>query len=89
MDFEEDLLIAGLSAVKEQYSSEIKELFNVDVIVPTKPFPRIKLEDLYKELEKNYNFVMNYEDVGDMNSESEKLASKKEHSTIKEKMEFQ
>ena len=76
MNFEEDLFIAGLSAVKEKYGNEIKELFNVDVIVPTKPFPRIKLEELYIELENKYGFKMNYEDVGDMNSESEKLASK-------------
>ncbi len=75
MDFEEDLLIAGLTKVKEEYGNEIKELFNVDVVVPKKPFPRIKLEELYKELEKKYNFKMNYEDVGDMNAESEKLAS--------------
>lgn len=76
MDFEEDLLIAGITAVKETYGDEIKNIFGVDVIIPTKPFPRIKLEDLYKELEQNYKFVMNFEDVGDMNSESEKLASK-------------
>ncbi len=76
MDFEEDLFIAGLSAVKEKYGEQIKELFNVDVIIPTKPFPRIKLEELYKELEKEYDFKMNYEDVGDMNAESERLASK-------------
>jgi len=76
MDFEEDLFIAGLTAVKEKYGEQIKELFNVDVIIPTKPFPRIKLEELYKELERVYGFKMNYEDVGDMNSESEKLASK-------------
>ena len=76
INFEEDLFIAGLSAVKEKYGNEIKELFNVDVIVPTKPFPRIKLEELYIELEDKYGFKMNYEDVGDMNSESEKLASK-------------
>lgn len=76
MEFEEDLLIAGIKAVKEQYGNEIKELFNVDVIVPIKPFPRIKLEELYIELEKKYGFKMNYEDVGDMNAESEKLASK-------------
>ena len=76
MDFEENLFIAGLSAVKEKYGKQIKDLFGVDVIVPTKPFPRIKLEDLYNELEKNYGFKMNYEDVGDMNAESEKLASK-------------
>ncbi len=76
MDFEENLIIAGLSEVKEKYESEIKRLFNVDIIIPTKPFPRIKLEELYKILEEKYNFKMNYEDVGDMNAESEKLASK-------------
>lgn len=76
MSFEEDLLIAGLSAVKEKYGERIKELFGVEVIVPTKPFPRIKLEDLYKELENRYGFKMNFEDVGDMNSEAEKLASR-------------
>lgn len=76
MDFEEDLFITGLSAVKEKYGEQIKELFNVDVVIPTKPFPRIKLEELYNELEKEYGFKMNYQDVGDMNSESEKFASK-------------
>lgn len=76
MDFEEDLWIAGLSAVKEKYEKEIKELFDVDIIIPTKPFPRIKLEELYQILEEKYGFKMNYEDVGDMNAESEKLASK-------------
>ena len=76
MSLEEDLFIAGLSAVKEKYGTEIKELFGVDVVIPTKPFPRIKLEELYNELEIKYGFKMNYEDVGDMNSESEKLASK-------------
>ena len=76
MNFEENLFIAGLSAVKEKYEEEIKRLFNVEVVIPTKPFPRIKLEELYKVLEKEYGFVMNYEDVGDMNAESEKLASK-------------
>ena len=81
MSFEEDLLIAGLSKVKEQYGEEIKKIFNVDINVPTKPFPRVKLEDLYKELEEKYNFHMDFEDVGDMNNESEKLASQ----LIKEK----
>ena len=76
MNFEEDLFIAGLTAVKEKYGEQIKNLFNVDVVIPTKPFPRIKLEELYKELERLYGFKMNYEEVGDMNAEAEKLASK-------------
>lgn len=76
MDFEENLFIAGLTAVKETYGEQIKQYFNVDIIIPTKPFPRIKLEELYSNLEKEYGFKMNYEDIGDMNAESEKLASK-------------
>ena len=52
------------------------EAFNVDVVIPQKPFPRIKLAELYQVLESEYNFKMNYEDIGDMNAESEKLASK-------------
>lgn len=81
MNFEEDLIIAGLTKVKELYGEEIKNLFGVEVIVPTKPFPRVKLEELYKELELKFGFKMNAEEVGDMNSESEKLASQ----LIKEK----
>ena len=76
MEFEEDILVYALSAVKEKYGERIKEVFGVDVVVPSKPFPRIKLEDLYKALEENYGFKINFEDVGDMNSEAEKLASK-------------
>lgn len=74
MDFEEDLIIAGLNNVKEKYGDKIKEIFNQDVIIPTKPFPRIKLNDLYKELEKKYNYNIPEFDVGDMNAESENLA---------------
>ena len=76
MDFEEDLIIAGLSKVKEKYGDQIKEVFDKEVIVPTKPFPRIKLEDLYKELEKRYGYQVPEFDVGDMNAEAEGLAYK-------------
>ena len=74
MDFEENLFIEGLTKVKEKYGEDIKKLFNVDVIIPSKPFPRIKLEELYQILEEKYHYKMNYEDVGDMNAETEKLA---------------
>ncbi len=76
MDFEEDLLIAGLTKVKEKYGDKIKELYGVDVIVPSKPFPRIKLQDLYKELEKRYGYEIPKHDIGDMNAEAEKLTSR-------------
>ena len=73
MNFEEDLLIAGLTKVKEKYGEKIKEVFGQDVVIPTKPFPRIKLNDLYKELEKRYGYKIPEFDVGDMNAEAESL----------------
>lgn len=76
MDMEENLLIAGLTRVKELYGEEIKEVFGTEVVIPTKPFPRIKLEDLYQELAKRYNYQIPEHDIGDMNAEAEKLTSK-------------
>ena len=76
MSLEEDLLIAGLTAVKEKYGDKIQEVFGTEVIVPTKPFPRIKLKDLYQKLHDKYNFEIPSEDVGDMNAEAEKLTYK-------------
>lgn len=75
MNMEEDLLIAGLTKVKELYGEKIKEVFNKEVIIPTKPFPRIKLQDLYQELNKRYNYQIPEEDIGDLNAEAEKLTS--------------
>mgnify|MGYP004644238131 CR=1 FL=1 len=76
MDLEEDMLIAGLSAVKNSYGDAIKDIFGVDVVVPTKPFPRIKLQDLYQELNKRYGYQIPEFDIGDMNAEAEKLTSR-------------
>jgi len=76
MDIEEDLLIAGLTNVKQKYEKEIKELFGQNVIIPSKPFPRIKLNDLYQELNKRYGYEIPQNDIGDMNAEAEKLTSK-------------
>ena len=76
MDLEEDLLIEGLTKVKETYGEEIKKEYNIDIIIPKKPFPRIKLKDLYKKLESKYNYKIPNHDIGDMNAEAEKLTSK-------------
>ena len=73
MDFEEDLIISGLTKIKEKYGDKIKELFGREVIIPEKPFPRMKLKDLYQELNERYGFVIPTTDIGDMNAEAEKL----------------
>ncbi|MGN1371757.1 MAG: aspartate--tRNA(Asn) ligase [Candidatus Coprovivens sp.] len=76
MEIEEDILIAGLTKVKDLYGNDIKRLYNIEVVIPKKPFPRIKLQDLYQEIHKRYKYEIPTEDVGDMNSEAEKLASR-------------
>ena len=76
MDFEENLIIAGLTKVKEKYGDKIQELFGKEVIIPTKPFPRIKLNDLYNILHDRYGYEIPEYDVGDMNAETEGLAYK-------------
>ena len=73
---EEDILIAGITAVKNKYGEKIQEIFGTEVVIPTKPFPRIKLNVLYNELNKRYGFTIPSEDVGDMNSEAESLTYK-------------
>ena len=76
MKVEEELLVSGLTAVKEKYGDLIKELYGVDVVIPTIPFPRIDLQDLYKELSERYGYKVPDHDIGDMNAEAEKLTSK-------------
>ena len=76
MDLEEDLLIAGLTKVKERFGERIKELFGKEVVIPAKPFPRIKLKDLYQELNKLYGYQIPEHDIGDTNAETESLVYK-------------
>lgn len=76
MHFEQQLLTYMLKKVSEKHGEKIKELFGVDVVVPTKDFPVIKLQDLYKELETRYGYQIPESDVGDLNAETEKLASR-------------
>lgn len=72
MSMEEDLLIYALTKVKEEYGDIIKEVFETEVIVPTKPFPRMKLADVYKEIVK-YGYKETEEDKLDLSTEAEKL----------------
>ncbi|MBO5341194.1 MAG: aspartate--tRNA(Asn) ligase [Lachnospiraceae bacterium] len=74
MQMEEDVLVAGLSAVKEKYGEKLKELFDVEIVVPSTPFPRIKLKDLYVALENEFGYAIDDSEKGDMTTEAEKLS---------------
>ena len=73
MKLEEELLTHMLKRIKESYGDKIKEVFGVDVVVPTLPFPRMKLADVYSELEKRYGFKVEESEKGDLTTEAERL----------------
>ena len=73
MKMEEELLTYALKVVKDKYGEGIKQVFGVEVIVPSLPFPRIKLADLYKELGKRYGYTCPEEEKDDLTTEAEKL----------------
>ena len=76
MIMEEKMINFALNKVKEKYEEEIKEYFNVDIIVPSLPFPRMKLKDVYEELNKRYNYQCPEEEQDDLTTEAEKLLAK-------------
>ncbi len=76
MKLEEELLAYAFKNVKEAYGEKVKELFGVEIVVPTIPFPRMKLSELYAELEKRYGYVCPEEEQGDLSTEAEKLCAK-------------
>jgi aspartyl-tRNA synthetase len=64
MKMQEELLVAAISAVKEKHGEEIKELFDVDVVVPTLPFPRIPLAEAKKIVaERGYEVPRSDDDM--------------------------
>lgn len=76
MHMEELLLADALKNVAEKYGDEIERLFGMKTIVPTLPFPRIKLHDLYDELEKRYGYTVPEEEKIDLSTDAEKLSYK-------------
>ena len=73
MKMEEELLTYALAKVKEAHGEEIKALFDMDLEVPTLPFPRMKLADVYAELEARYGYTLPDELKGDLTTEAERM----------------
>ena len=73
MKMEEELVAYALERVKTAHGDAIKELYGMDLEVPTLPFPRMKLKDVYAELEARYGYTVPDELKGDLTTEAEKL----------------
>jgi aspartyl-tRNA synthetase len=76
MKLEEKLLTYMLSCVSKKYGQQIKDVFKKEVIVPTKAFPIMDLQDVYKELETKYGYTVSESEKGDINSEGERYVEK-------------
>lgn len=72
MKLEEEMLTFAIKKVKEKYGKEIKDSFGVDVNVPKLPFPRIKLAEAIKIVNKMGHKLSDQ----DLDPEGEKLIYK-------------
>lgn len=78
MHMEEELLAYAFAKVKAAHGEDIVRLFGEDkaVTVPTVPFPRITLAELYRELESRYGYTVPDEAKGDLTTEAEHLCAR-------------
>ncbi len=76
MQMEEELLAFAFERVATLYGEDVKRLFGKEIIVPTVPFPRMKLKDLYAELEERYGYTVDDAAKGDLTTEAEHLCAK-------------
>ena len=74
MDLEEELLIYTLEKLNEKYGELVKKLYDKEIVVPKEKFPRVKLADLYDELEKRYDYKVDESEKNDLTTEAERLS---------------
>ena len=73
MKMEEELLAYAIAKVKDAHGEKLKELFGMELEVPALPFPRMKLIDVYNELEARYGYKVPDELKGDLTTEAERM----------------
>ena len=76
MAFEAELLQDALKNVKEKYGEQIKALYGMDTVVPSLPFPEMKLADVYSELEERYGYTVEDSEKNDLTTDAEHLCAK-------------
>ncbi len=76
MALEEEMLTAALAEVKEKHGEDVERVFGLPVVVPTLPFPRMKLADVYAELKSRYGYECPKGEEGDLTTEAEHLTAK-------------
>ena len=70
MRMHEELLVAGLTAVKEKHGAAVRELFDIEITVPSTPFPRVPLAEARRIVAERGYEVPRHDD--DMDPEGER-----------------
>lgn len=71
MKVEEELIEAGIRAVKEKLGERVKKELGVDIVVPKLPFPRLTMKEVYEILDEECDYPLDEGD--DLDREAEKL----------------
>lgn len=75
MDIQAEMLKYVLEKVKDTHGDAIKELFDIDIEVPTTPFPKITMSEAQKIVTKS-GYKTNAETKGDLDPEGERIVAK-------------
>ncbi|CDE05436.1 aspartyl/asparaginyl-tRNA synthetases [Anaerotruncus sp. CAG:390] len=76
MKFEEDMITDMMEKVVPKYADDIKRLYGLDTVVPTKPFPVMSVADIYRELEARYGYTAPESEKGDLTTDAERMTYK-------------
>ena len=76
MHLEAEMLAYAFEKTNEAYGDVIKEMFGQELIVPTLPFPEMRLSDVYTELEERYGYKVDESEKNDLTTEAERLVYK-------------
>lgn len=73
MEFEEAWLCHVLQSVREKHGKEIAENFDVEVLIPSRPFPKVTMEDAQKILRDKGYVAPADTKIGDIDPQGERL----------------
>lgn len=73
MDFEEAWLCHILETVKEKHGEQIGTAFDVDVVIPTRPFPRVTMREAQAVLQDKGHVAPAETKKGDIDPQGERL----------------
>ena len=79
MNLEAEMITYGIKHTKEELGDKIKEVFGVDIVVPSLPFPKMTVAEIYKEIEERYGYTVDDSEKTDLTTEAEKLVGKLAH----------